>query len=131
MLYINGRPVNPLMSSLMSALVLAGMVLLGVLLLPVIGGILLFVLLLGLAVVLYGVYWRWRHGDPLKKMQQDAMQAMQSRAWASESCAESAADAVRQTDEAMRGNEVRTGVRRTTTIEDVEVVEEIRRREVK
>ena len=73
MLYINGRPVNPLMSFLMSALVLAGMVLLGVLLLPVIGGILLFVLLLGLAVVLYGVYWRWRHGDPLKKRQVHAL----------------------------------------------------------
>ncbi|MGN1209009.1 MAG: hypothetical protein ACI4SV_01800 [Duodenibacillus sp.] len=131
MLYINGRPVNPIVSFLMSALVLAGVVMLGILLLPLIGGILLFVLFVGLAVVLYGAYLRWRHGDPIKKMQEEAVKAMQSRAWASGAQSDTAAQSVRRTDEAVRGNEVRTGVRRTTTVEDVEVVEEIRRRDVK
>ena len=43
-LYINGRPVNPIVQFLVSAVVLAAVVGIGILLLPVIGGILLFVL---------------------------------------------------------------------------------------
>ena len=36
-LYINGRPVNPIVTFLVSAVVIAGIIGLGVLLLPVIG----------------------------------------------------------------------------------------------
>ena len=67
-LYINGRPVNPIVQFLVSAVVLAAVVGIGILLLPVIGGILLFVLICVAALALYGVYWRWRHGDPLENL---------------------------------------------------------------
>lgn len=38
-LYINGRPVNPIVTFLVSAVVIAGIIGLGILLLPVIGGL--------------------------------------------------------------------------------------------
>ena len=44
-LYINGRPVNPIVQFLGTALVIAAVIGLGILLLPLIGGILVFLLL--------------------------------------------------------------------------------------
>ena len=44
-LYINGRPVNPIVTFLVSAVVIAGIIGLGILLLPVIGGLFVIALL--------------------------------------------------------------------------------------
>lgn len=122
-LYINGRPVNPLISILVTALVLAGVIGLALLLLPLIGGVLLFILICGLAVAAYGVYYRWRYGDPLKAMQQAAEQELKRRAQAQQT-----GGAMPEQNTPLRKDEVRTGVRRTTTVEDVTIVEEVRRR---
>ena len=116
-LYINGRPVNPIVQFLVSAVVLAAVVGIGILLLPVIGGILLFVLICVAALALYGVYWRWRHGDPLenlrKRMQEDAEDRV-------------AED--RAPEEGLKpGDKAQAGVKRTTVVEDAVVVEEIKR----
>lgn len=125
-LYINGRPVNPLVSFLVSAVILAGVIGLGILLLPLVGGILLFIFLCVLAIALYGAYYRWRYGDPIKRMQEAAIKEMQRRAQG-----QSGADsqAFEETETPLKKGQVRTGVRRTTTVEDVAVVEEIRRRD--
>ena len=45
-LYINGRPVNPIVTFLASAVVIAGIIGLGILLLPVIGGLFVIALLI-------------------------------------------------------------------------------------
>ena len=65
-LYINGRPVNPIVQFLGTALVIAAVIGLGILLLPLIGGILVFLLLCFVGLALYDWYWRWRHGDPVE-----------------------------------------------------------------
>lgn len=125
-LYINGRPVNPLVSLLVSAVILAGVIGLGILLLPIVGGILLFVLLCVLAIALYGAYYRWRYGDPMKRMQEAVLKEMQRRA---QGDSDTPAQGFEETETPLKKDQVRTGVRRTTTIEDVAVVGEIRRRD--
>ena len=122
-LYINGRPVNPIASFLVSVVVLAAVIGLGVLLLPFIGGLLLFVFFCVAALALYGAYYRWRHGDPFKAMQEEALRQMRRRA-----AGEDGQPDVPEADPQPRGR-IRTGVRRTTTVDDVEIVEEIRRRD--
>lgn len=124
-LYINGRSVNPIVTFLISAVVLAGVVGLGILLLPVIGG--LFVLaLIGIGcIALYGMYCRWRYGDPFAQMQKQAESIFRRRAETREQTESSQ----RESDSReVRNGEARTGVRRTTTIDDAVVVEEIRRK---
>ena len=79
-LYINGRPVNPIVTFLVSAAVIAGIIGLGILLLPVIGGIFLLVLLLIAGVAVYGMYCRWRYGDPFARMQKQAEEMLRRRA---------------------------------------------------
>lgn len=124
--YINGRSINPIVSFLVTAVVVAGLIGLGILLLPFIGGVLLFILLLGLGVVGYGAYYRWRYGDPLKRMQEEAVKEMQRRAQG-----QTRADGptVDESETTLKKGQVRTGVRRISTVEDVTVVEEIRRRD--
>ena len=99
MLYINGRPIHPLISFLVSVAAVAAVIGLGILLLPIIGGIMIFVLFCVAAIAAYGFYYRWRYGDPFKRAQ----------------------------EEMLRG-EAKTGIRRTTIIEDAVVVQEVRRR---
>ena len=60
-LYINGRPVNPIVTFLASAVVIAGIIGLGILLLPVIGGLFVIALLIVAGIALYGAYCRWRY----------------------------------------------------------------------
>ena len=90
-LYINGRPVNPIVQFLVSAVVLAAVVGIGILLLPVIGGILLFVLICVAALALYGVYWRWRHGDPLENLRKRMQEEMRAQEDAEDRVAEARA----------------------------------------
>ncbi len=126
-LYINGRSVNPIVQFLVTALVVAGMIGLGILLLPFIGGILLFLLICFLGLVAYGWYWRWRHGDPLEALRRRMAQQMRGEEEAEDRAAAAAAAEERTTG--MRpGDRARAGVRRTVVVEDAEVVEEIRRR---
>ena len=125
-LYINGRPVNPIVQLLGTALVIAAVIGLGILLLPLIGGILVFLLLCFVGLALYGWYWRWRHGDPL-----EALKRRMAREMRGEEDREDAAYEARAEDKTtgMRpGDRAKTGVRRTTVVEDAVVVEEIRRR---
>lgn len=68
-LYINGRPVNPIVTFLASAVVIAGIIGLGILLLPLIGGLFVIALLIVAGIALYGAYCRWRYGDPFAQMQ--------------------------------------------------------------
>lgn len=122
-LYINGRPVNPIVTFLVSAVVLAGVVGLGILLLPVIGGLFVIALIAVGGIALYGAYCRWRYGDPFARMQKQAEEILRRRASV-------------QTEENQQRNAqeaegtARTGVKRTTTIEDAVVVEEIRRKDI-
>lgn len=119
---VNGRPVNPIVSLLASAAVIAFMVALGFFLLPLIGGLFLFGLFMLIVVALYGVYWRWRHGDPvenLRKQMEQAEAAMNGQTQASP---------MREGAGASRNSNVQAvGVRRTVVVEDAEVVEEIDR----
>lgn len=126
-LYINGRPVNPIVSLLVSAVVAAGVIALGILLLPVIGGIILFILLCLAGIALYAAWWRWRNGDPFKRMQQE-LNRMREGGGAGGAGGFPGAEAGTRSPAGGR-NQVRTGVRRTTVVEDVTVVEEIPRRE--
>ena len=125
-LYINGRPVNPIVQFIVTALVAAGMVGLGILLLPFIGGILLFLLLCFLGLIAYGWYWRWRHGDPLEALRRKMAQQMRGEEDAEDRAAEAAME--EKTTGMRPGDRARAGVRRTVVVEDAEVVEEIRRR---
>lgn len=122
-LYINGRPVNPIVQFLVSAVVLAAVVGIGILLLPVIGGILLFVLICVAALALYGVYWRWRHGDPLENLRKRMQEEMRAQEDAEDRVAEA-----RAPEEGLKpGDKAQAGVKRTTVVEDAVVVEEIKR----
>ncbi len=124
-LYINGRSVNPIVQFIVTALVAAGMIGLGILLLPFIGGILLFLLICFLGLIAYGWYWRWRHGDPLDALRRRMAQQMRGE----EEAEDRAAAAAEERTSSMRpGDRARAGVRRTVVVEDAEVVEEIRRR---
>ncbi len=125
-LYINGRSVNPIVQFLVTALVAAGMIGLGILLLPFIGGILLFLLICFLGLIAYGWYWRWRHGDPLEALRRKMTQQMRGEEDAEDRAAEAAME--EKTTGMRPGDRARAGVRRTVVVEDAEVVEEIRRR---
>ena len=134
MLYINGRPIHPLVSFVASVVVIAAMIGLGVLLLPVIGGIMIFVLLCVAALAFYGLYYRWRYGDPFKRAQEQMMNRMREAASGqgfreAAGGASNAAASAAAAEPAVRKGEARTGVRRTTVIEDAVVLEEIRHRE--
>ena len=130
MLYINGRPIHPLVSFIASVAFFAALIGLGILLLPVIGGIMIFVLLCVAALALYGAYYRWRHGDPFKKAQEEMLRRMQAAAGAAPGQTSRGPAQPSDEPEVPRG-EARTGVRRTTVIEDAVVIEEIRPRESK
>ena len=92
-------------------------------LLPVIGGILLFVLICVAALALYGVYWRWRHGDPLENLRKRMQEEMRAQEDAEDRVAEA-----RAPEEGLKpGDKAQTGVKRTTVVEDAVVVEEIKR----
>jgi hypothetical protein len=122
-IYINGRPVNPIVSLLASAAVIAFMIALGIFLLPLIGGLFLFGLFVLIAFALYGAYWRWRHGDPidnLRKQMAQAEAAMRGEARPDERAYEEPKPARGATVQAV-------GVRRTVIVEDAEVVQEIDR----
>ena len=113
-LYINGRPVNPIVQFLVSAVVLAAVV--GI-------GILLFVLICVAALALYGVYWRWRHGDPLENLRKRMQEEMRAQEDAEDRVAEA-----RAPEEGLKpGDKAQAGVKRTTVVEDAVVVEEIKR----
>lgn len=114
MIYINGRGVSPFATILVIALC----VLLGVLLLPVIGGLLLAFLIFVLCVALYGVYWRWRHGDPIKRMQEELAARMQGES-------ETREEPFNEAPKEKRTNQTRVGVKRVTEVEDAVIVEEI------
>lgn len=124
-LYINGRPVNPIVTFLISAVVLACIVGLGILLLPVIGGLFVLALIAVGCIALYGVYCRWRYGDPFVRMQKQAEAVFSQRA-AARTQTESEQSA-NESGEVKQG-QARTGIKRTTTIEDAVVVEEIHRK---
>ncbi len=113
MIYINGRGVSPFATILVIALC----VLLGVFLLPVIGGLLLAFLIFVLCVALYGIYWRWRHGDPIKRMQEELAARMKGEKMREEPFKEPAKE--------KRANQTRVGVKRVTEVEDAVIVEEI------
>lgn len=122
-LYINGRRINPIVQILVSALLIAAAIGLGILLLPLIGGILLFILICIAGLALYGVYWRWRYGDPLKTLR-DRMRAQ-------EEAQDRAAEGFQRetASSSMKpGDKAPAGIRRTTVVEDAVVVEEIKRR---
>lgn len=114
MIYINGRGVSPFATILVIALC----VLLGVLLLPVIGGLFLVFLLFVLCLALYGIYWRWRHGDPIKRMQEELAARMKGEEMREEPFKETATE--------KRANQTRVGVKRVTEVEDAVIVEEIK-----
>lgn len=128
-LYINGRPVNPIVTFLVSVVFLAGVVGLGILLLPVIGGLFLALLLFIGCIALYGMYCRWRYGDPFAQMQKQAEEILRRRSAVREQAARGSQGGEPQ-DEGMREGEARTGVKRVTTIEDAVVVEEIHRKDI-
>lgn len=126
MLYINGRPIHPLISFLVSVAAVAAFIGLGILLLPIIGGIMIFVLFCVAAIAAYGAYYRWRYGDPFKRAHEEMIKRMQQAAGGAANSRQSTARPSEE-PEVPRG-EAKTGIRRTTVIEDAVVVEEIRRR---
>lgn len=126
-LYINGRPVHPIVQFLVTALVVAALVGLGLLLLPLIGGILVVLLVVFAGFLLYGCYWRWKHGDPLDELRRRMAQQMRAAEDAEDRAAEGETEEPR-TSGLRPGERARTGVRRTTVVEDAVVVEEIKRR---
>lgn len=113
MIYINGRGVSPFATILVIAL----FVVLGVLLLPVIGGLLLAFLIFVLCVALYGIYWRWRHGDPIKRMQEELAARMGQE--------KPREEVFKHTEKQKHPNQTRVGVKRVTEVEDAVIVEEI------
>ena len=121
-LYINGRPVNPVVAFLASAVVLAGLVGLAILLLPIIGGLFLAALIFVGCVALYGLYSRWRYGDPFARMQKQAEEMLRHRAGEPQN--------QERADDDLKAGQARTGIKRTTVIEDAVVVEEIKRKDL-
>lgn len=121
-LYINGKRVNPIVSFLSTVAFFALGAAAFIFFLPFLGGLLVIALLAVLGLIGYGVYYRWRYGDPIdnlrKKMAQQAQQnpfdAMHAR---EQEVAQEQATADME----------KTGVRRRTRIEDAVVVEEIQR----
>ena len=90
------------------------------------GGIMIFVLFCVAAIAAYGFYYRWRYGDPFKRAQEEMLKRMQQAAGGSAGGRQQTA-APSEEPEVRRG-EAKTGIRRTTIIEDAVVVQEVRRR---
>lgn len=120
MIIFNGRPVNPF-SSVLFFLVLIG---LGWLLLPLLGGLLLIFLLVIAGFVLYGLYWKWRYGDPVKKMREEFMRTMNGDATAQNDTYASP----EPPKDATKATRVRAGIKRTQTVEDAVIVDEVSRK---
>ena len=121
-LYINGRPVNPIVTFLASAVVIAGIIGLGILLLPVIGGLFVIALL-----IVAGAYCRWRYGDPFAQMQKQAEEMLRRRARPQE---EQPQQQTVQDEPDLKAGTARTGIKRVTVVEDAVVVEEIRHKDL-
>lgn len=126
-LYINGRPVNPIVTFLASAVVIAGIIGLGILLLPVIGGLFVIALLIVAGIALYGAYCRWRYGDPFAQMQKQAEEILRRRARPQE---EQPQQQTAQDEPDLKAGTARTGIKRVTVVEDAVVVEEIRHKDL-
>ena len=125
MIFINGRGVNPLVTIAAIAVI----VFLGILLLPIIGGLFLVFLAVVVGLSLYGIYWRWRHGDPFKRMQ-DELNAQMQQAREFEEQAERSEEAPFNAKERQtpQGKRARVGIKRVTEVEDAVIVDEISRR---
>ena len=126
-LYINGRPVNPIVTFLVSAVVIAGIIGLGILLLPVIGGLFVIALLIVAGIALYGAYCRLRYGDPFTQMQKQAEEMLRRRARPQE---EQPQQQTVQDEPDLKTGTARTGIKRVTVVEDAVVVEEIRHKDL-
>ena len=118
-LYINGRPVNPIVTFLASAVVIAGIIGLGILLLPVIGGLFVIALLIVAGIALYG--------DPFAQMQKQAEEILRRRARPQE---EQPQQQTVQDEPDLKAGTARTGIKRVTVVEDAVVVEEIRHKDL-
>ena len=127
MLYINGRPIHPLISFLVSVAAVAAFIGLGILLLPIIGGIMIFVLFCVAAIAAYGAYYRWRYGDPFAQMQKQAEEMLRRRARPQE---EQPQQQTVQDEPDLKAGTARTGIKRVTVVEDAVVVEEIRHKDL-
>lgn len=130
-LYINGRPVNPIVTFLVSAVVIAGIIGLGILLLPVIGGLFVIALLIVAGIALYGAYCRWRYGDPFAQMQKQAEEMLRRRARSQEEQPQQ--QTVQDEPDLkpdLKTGTARTGIKRVTVVEDAVVVEEIRHKDL-
>lgn len=127
MIFINGRGVNPLVTIAAIAVI----IFIGILLLPIIGGLFLVFLAVIAGLSLYGIYWRWRHGDPFKRMQEELnAQMKQAEGFEEQAERESQEQAPfdareRQTPQ---GKRARVGVKRVTEVEDAVIVDEISHR---
>lgn len=120
-LYINGKRVNPIVSFLSTVAVVALLIGAFVFLLPLIGGLIVVALLAVLGLIGYGVYYRWRHGDPLENLRKKMAEQAQREAYGSmNSHTASQKESQREFD--------KNGVRRRTEIEDAVVIEEVQRR---
>lgn len=117
--YINGRAVNPIASFVVSVLAVAVTVGLVILLLPIIGGILLLALVAVVALMAYGAYYRWKNADAIRQMQQNI-----NAAFGGAGMSEEPQEAAKR--EFRTAVKTKTGVKRTSTVDDAVVVEEIR-----
>ncbi len=126
-LYVNGRPINPVVSFLVSAAVIAGLIGMGILLLPVIGGIFLFILLCVAGIAVYGLYYRWRYGDPFVRMQKEMQDQMQKAAMG-QGFGGTQAQTHTSEESDLGPNKAKAGIKRVTTVEDAVVVEEVYRK---
>ena len=127
-IWYNGKKVNPLVSFIGTAVVLAAVICFILLLLPFIGGVLLFGVICVAGLVLYGMWYRWRYGDPLERMNRRFAEAVRAAQEGTAQASSSAASRSETRGEAARSGLVKTGVRRTSRVEDADVVEEVRRR---
>lgn len=121
MLIINGRGVSPLVS----LLVAVGLIGLGFLLLPLIGGVVLVILLVLIGFYLYSLYWKWRHGDPMAELQKRMAEAMAGAARTNTQTGTSRQD--EEVDTTPRGK-TRVGIKRVTVVEDAVIVDEVSRK---
>ncbi len=115
MIYVNGRGLSPLAT----IAAIAACIFFGILLLPILSGLFIAILLFILVVVLYGIYWRWRHGDPLKHMQEELAARMQAKAEGRETHREDPKEA-----KAEPANRTRVGVKRVAEVEDAVIIDE-------
>ncbi|HIU84974.1 MAG TPA: hypothetical protein IAC66_06405 [Candidatus Aphodousia gallistercoris] len=113
-------PQNPLIRLLVSLAVLAGVIALGIFLLPIIGAMALIFLAIAALVIVGGMVYRWIYGDPLKNFmerQNGVRVNPEFRATANESAQEKA-------DSGRLGSRFR---RRQEEVEDAVVVEEFKK----